>query len=239
MRCSPRKRHPYTERMNEPVVTIVVAAGSGVRLGGDGPKALRELDGVPLVRRSVDALAAGGCTRAIVVISAADHEGFVAALAGAPIPVVFVEGGERRQDSVRNGLLAVADEQIVLVHDAARPNVPPAVVERVIAAVQAGADAVVPVVDVVDSVRLLTADGSAVLDRSTVKAVQTPQGFRRSALLEAHAVLVDSGAEVTDDAAACELAGFDVTLVEGAAAAAKITTPIDLLVAEQFLTGGH
>ncbi len=223
--------------MNEPVVTIVVAAGSGIRLGGEVPKALRELAGVPLVRRSVDAMAAGGCTRAVVVISPSDHAAFDRALQRAAIPVTFVEGGARRQDSVRNGLLSINDAQIVLVHDAARPNVPAEVVERVIAAVAAGADAVVPVIDVVDSLRVLTEDGSEVLDRATVRAVQTPQGFRRAALVEAHAALAEADVDVTDDAAACELAGFSVTLVEGSQASAKITRPVDLVIAEQFLKG--
>lgn len=224
--------------MSEPVVTIVVAAGSGVRLGGAGPKALRELAGVPLVRLSVDALAAGGCDRAVVVVSTGDEAAFAAALDGADLPVDLVVGGARRQDSVAAGLAAAADAAIVLVHDAARPLVPPSVVAKVIEAVRAGADAVVPVVEVVDSLRQVAADGSScVLDRAGVRAVQTPQGFTRAALVAGHERVVESGVEVTDDAAACELAGYRVALVPGSSAALKITRPADLLIAERILAG--
>ena len=232
-------RIPIVNDMSEPVVAIVVAAGSGVRLGGAVVKALRDLAGQTLVARSVASLASGGCSHAVVVIPQGLRDEFAAALAGAPIPVRLVYGGARRQDSVVNGLAVVESfapgAQVVLVHDAARPLVPAPVTRSVIAAVRAGEDAVVPVIPVIDSVRALAATGSRVVDRDTLRAVQTPQGFRRSSLVAAHELIARRGLEVTDDAAACEQAGCRVALVEGSRDSLKITEPIDLLIAADVL----
>ncbi|SMO66876.1 2-C-methyl-D-erythritol 4-phosphate cytidylyltransferase [Propioniciclava tarda] len=222
----------------EPVVALVVAAGSGVRLGGEVPKALREIAGRPLVLRSVEQLAGGGCTHAVVVVAAGTEDAFAAALASAPVPVRLVRGGAERQDSVRLGLDAVAADpslagcRVVLVHDAARALVPAAVVARVIAAVQGGAPAVIPVTTVIDSVRQVLPGGSSVVDRATLRAVQTPQGFDLATLRAAHELIARDGVAVTDDAAACEHAGHSVVLVEGAREAMKITEPLDLVLAE-------
>ncbi|HQD61498.1 MAG TPA: 2-C-methyl-D-erythritol 4-phosphate cytidylyltransferase [Propioniciclava tarda] len=222
----------------EPVVALVVAAGSGVRLGGEVPKALREIAGRPLVLRSVEQLAGGGCTHAVVVVAAGTEDAFAAALASAPVPVRLVRGGAERQDSVRLGLDAVAADpslagcRVVLVHDAARALVPAAVVARVIAAVQGGAPAVIPVTTVIDSVRQVLPSGSSVVDRATLRAVQTPQGFDLATLRAAHELIARDGVAVTDDAAACEHAGHSVVLVEGAREAMKITEPLDLVLAE-------
>lgn len=221
-----------------PVVAIVVAAGSGVRLGGDVPKALRPVRGVPLVTRSVRQLAAGGCEVALVVVAPGLADEFAAALSDAPIPCHLVVGGSERQHSVANGLVAMtddpelADAPIVLVHDAARALVPVDAVARVIRAVRGGAVAVVPVVEVVDSIRQVHLGGSSVVDRTLLRAVQTPQGFDAAVLLEAHQLVAEHGLLLTDDAAACEFAGHEVTLVDGHADALKITSPLDLVVAE-------
>lgn len=222
-----------------PVVAIVVAAGSGSRLGAEVPKALVPVAGIPLVARAVARLAAGGVDEVVAVIPAAERDAFTDALAASPIPVVLVDGGSERQDSVANGIAALpdlpqedADGQVVLVHDAARAFVPAEVVARVIAAVRAGAEAVIPVVPVSDSIREVTDGGSAVIDRSRLRAVQTPQGFSRGVLEDAHAAVFETKASVTDDAAAAEYIGCEVTLVEGSRDAFKVTEPVDLLVAE-------
>lgn len=220
---------------SEPVVAIVVAAGSGSRLGAAVPKALVPVAGVPLIVRSVNQLAAGGVQRVVVVVAAGTEHEFSDALAGAPVPVTIVTGGAERQDSVACGIEALgegSETQVVLVHDAARAFVPPEVVQRVIAAVGAGADAVVPAVAVADSVRELHEAGSTVVDRSHLRAVQTPQGFPRAVIEGAHLALADARVPVTDDAAAAEYIGCTVDLVEGDRAAFKVTDPFDLLVAE-------
>lgn len=230
----------------EPVVAVVVAAGSGVRFGGAVPKALVELAGRPLVRHSVEALTAGGVERVVVVIADDLRSDFAEALKGVAVPVDLVAGGARRQDSVRAGLEALTatmagDSAVVLVHDAARPLVPQHVVRAVIDAVDSGQWAVVPAVPVVDSIRELAVldgvgdEGSSVVDRSRLRAVQTPQGFDLDSLLAAHRVVADSDEELTDDAAVMERVGQRVTIVPGSRESLKVTEPIDLALAEAVL----
>ncbi|WP_208292985.1 2-C-methyl-D-erythritol 4-phosphate cytidylyltransferase [Naumannella halotolerans] len=219
-----------------PAVALVVAAGSGVRLGAGMPKALVRLSGRSLVARSLDSLAAGGVAEAVVVAPAGHLVEFEKAVTDSPIPVRVVPGGGERQDSVQLGLSALDSvDGPVLVHDAARPLVPARVVSAVIEAVRGGAVAVVPVVAVTDSIRRLTDEGSEMVDRSTLRAVQTPQGFDPGVLTRAHELVRERGLLVTDDAAACEAAGHPVTLVAGAAESMKITTPADLRFAEALL----
>lgn len=224
-----------------PAVAIVVAAGSGSRLGADVPKALVELDGVPMVRRCLDALADGGVTSVVVTVPASYEARFQEALSGSPVPFRTVVGGARRQDSVRLGAEALAAgnpaDAVVLVHDAARPLVPSGVVAHVSRAVAAGAGAVVPAVPVIDSIRELDDLGSRVVDRSRLRAVQTPQGFRLGTLLAAHRHVEAEGIEVTDDAGAAEAIGHAVTLVPGHRDAMKITEPVDMVLAHAILAG--
>ncbi len=219
----------------QPVVAIVVAAGSGVRLGGEVPKALRVLAGRPLVSWSVDALAAGGVTEVVVVIGDGLQDVFTSALSDAPIPYRLVVGGDTRQESVSRGLQALPAGAVVLVHDAARPLVPVEVVRGVVEAVRAGAAAVIPVVPVSDTIRQVVEAGSVVVDRSGLRAVQTPQGFAREALVRSHAAA--DGREFTDDGAVCEACGYEVVLVPGSRESLKITEPYDLAVAEAIVRG--
>ncbi|SDB80282.1 2-C-methyl-D-erythritol 4-phosphate cytidylyltransferase [Raineyella antarctica] len=222
----------------EPVVAVVVAAGSGVRLGAGAPKALREIGGRALVAHAVNALAAGGVTRVVVVSRLELADDFDRALADATIPWTLVGGGAERQDSVANGLAEVArvepGARHVLVHDAARPFVPATVVAAVVDALRAGAPAVIPVTPVVDTIRALSGGpgASAVVDRSVLRAVQTPQGFDLATLVRAHQHVRSEGLAVTDDAMACEAIGAAVTLVEGSRDALKVTDPFDLEIAE-------
>jgi len=220
-----------------PAVAVVVAAGSGSRLGAAVPKALVELDGVTLVRRAVDALAEAGIDEIVVTIPEGMVDAFAEALRGAPARVATVVGGRIRQDSVRRGLAALgaAADAIVLVHDAARSLVPAETVRGVVAAVRAGADCVIPVMPVVDSVRRVTVEGNEIVDRADLRAVQTPQAARLQTLRDAHALVERDGVEVTDDAAVCEYSGLSVTLVPGHRDALKITEPIDLVLAQAIL----
>lgn len=225
----------------EPVAAVVVAAGSGVRLGGTTPKALRQIAGKTLVRHSVEMLVAAGVHAVVVVIAEAQRADFETALAGVGVPVELVSGGVERQDSVRAGLAGLATllpaARIVVVHDAARPLVPESVTREVIAAVSRGAVAVIPVVAVTDSIRLVEGDTSIVVDRSPLRAVQTPQGFRLSELRAAHELVHRGDLHVTDDAAACEVAGHHVELVAGSRESIKITESLDLAVAEAIWRG--
>ncbi|STD20172.1 2-C-methyl-D-erythritol 4-phosphate cytidylyltransferase [Dermacoccus nishinomiyaensis] len=197
------------------------------------------LRGAPLVTHAVRRILAGGGVSHVVVVTPATHESdFDEALAEFdPTLVTRVGGGAERSDSVRAGLAALdASCDAVLVHDAARCLAPPSLVARVLAALDDGADAVVPGVAVVDTIKLVEAREAQTVVASTparaaLRAIQTPQGFRRSALLAAHAC----GADATDDAALVELAGADVVVVAGDDLALKVTTPLDMVLAEHLL----
>lgn len=199
------------------------------------------LGGTPLVTHAVRRLVAtGGVSHVVVVVPASHEDEFADVLsefADGDVPVEIVAGGAERSDSVRCGLRALDREcDIVLVHDAARCLAPPSLVARVLAALDDGADAVVPGVAVVDTIKLVEAREAQTVVASTparaaLRAIQTPQGFRRSALLAAHAC----GADATDDAALVELAGADVVVVAGDDLALKVTTPLDMVLAEHLL----
>jgi 2-C-methyl-D-erythritol 4-phosphate cytidylyltransferase len=212
-------------------VGIVAAAGSGLRLGAEQPKALVLLAGRPLVCWAVDALRAGGVSDVVVAVPADDRAAFAAAL---PADVVLIEGGASRTASVRAALAAVGGAaDAVLVHDAARPLTPPDIVARVLAALAAGAPAVVPVLPVVDTTVVVDVDGvvTGTLDREPLRRVQTPQGFDRATLVDAYGRLPE-GAELTDDAAVVRTAGVTVSTVPGDERAAKVTVAHDLVLAE-------
>ena len=211
------------------VWTIVVAAGRGERFGGD--KQAADLGGRPVVSRSV--AAAAEASDGVVVVVAPERLVAAEALVGggndAATVVTLVTGGATRSASVRAGLAAVPDDAVVvLVHDGARPLASAALFARVVAAVRAGADAVVPGVPVADSLRAV--DGG-VVDRDGVLAVQTPQGFPADRLRAAHA----AGTDASDDATLVEAVGGTVVVVDGEPANLKITRPVDLALATASL----
>ncbi|MFG1840915.1 2-C-methyl-D-erythritol 4-phosphate cytidylyltransferase [Micromonospora sp. NPDC049175] len=217
------------------VAVLVPAAGAGVRLGPGRPKALRLLAGEPLLVHAVRRLAAAPSVHTIVVAAPVADVQAVRELLAPVAPVIVVPGGAERQASVAAALAAVpAGPTIVLVHDAARALTPPELVESVAAAVRDGRDAVIPVLPVVDTIKEVGA-GEVVLgtvDRSALRAAQTPQGFRRAVLSAAHAA---AGDPLTDDAGLVEKQGVTVSCVPGSEYALKITRPFDLALAEHLL----
>lgn len=213
------------------VAVIVVAAGSGTRLGLGEPKAFVGIDEHSILRHALEHVFAGPLAQ-VVVVAPADRVGD--ALTEARLAagerrelVSVVAGGHTRQESVAAGLHAVwPDVRYVLVHDAARALTPSAVFTRVVSALDAGGDAVLPVIPMVDTVKRV--DGAqvvAALDRSELAAAQTPQGFRRSVLDAAYASAAE---DHTDDAALVQAAGHIVMTVPGDQLAFKITTAADL-----------
>ena len=209
--------------------TVVVAAGDGLRFGSDKQSA--DLGGVSVLERSV-ATASDVSDGVVVVVGESRVEGARTLLAGVVGVVEVVSGGATRSASVRAGLAAVPGAvEVVLVHDGARPLATAAVYGRVIAAVRAGADAVVPVIAVSDSLR---STSGGVVDREAVVAVQTPQGFRAVAIRAAHA----GGANATDDTTLLEANGGTVVVVDGETDNVKITRPVDLEVARCLLAEG-
>ena len=214
------------------VAAIVAAAGRGERLGAHVPKALVEVGGISLVAHAVMRVSAAGCDIVVVAAPPDALDDVASVLSG----VIVIAGGATRQESVALALQQLpTDVDVVLVHDAARGLAPVAVAEAVIAAVRGGADAVVPVLPVADTVKEVDAEGVVrrTLDRSALRAVQTPQGFRREVLDHAHRAAAEAGS--TDDATLVEALGLAVTTVPGAAIALKVTTRDDLLVAALLL----
>lgn len=214
---------------------IVPAAGRGERLGTGRPKAMQMLAGQSLLVRAVRGALASGVVDAVVVAAPAELLDEVGALLAADAPrLTVVAGGAARRDSVAAALRRTPpDIDTVLVHDAARCLTPPEVFAAVAAELVAGAAAVVPVLPLADTVKLI--DGDLVVetaDRSALRAVQTPQGFRRDVLERAHATVPD---EVTDDAGLVERLGVPVRVVPGHSEAFKITRPVDLLLAEAVI----
>ena len=208
------------------VAAIVAAAGRGERLGAHVPKALVEVGGRPLVAHAVARLRAAGCSEVVVAAPAEAVDRFAALLPDATV----IAGGATRQASVAAALQTLpADVDVVLVHDAARGLAPSSVAEAVIAAVRAGADAVVPVLPLADTVKEVDSAGwvRRTLDRAALRAVQTPQGFRRLVLERAHQA-AGSG-DSYDDASLVEALGLTVRTVPGDPAALKITTAADLV----------
>jgi len=214
------------------VGAVLAAGGRGDRLGADVPKALVPLAGQTLVAHAWHALRDGGVTE-VVVAAPAEH---VAAIAALLPEARVVAGGATRTASVRRALASMPGEvDVVLVHDAARALAPASLVARVIAAVESGADAVVPVIAVIDTVKEVDTAGTVVrtVDRTALRAVQTPQGFRHQVLVRAHEAAGD--ADASDDAGLVEQLGVAVVTVPGSDDALKVTTRSDLILAEALL----
>lgn len=224
---------------------VIPAAGRGVRLGPGTPKALRALNGTPMLVHAVRAMAASRAVSLVVVVAPPDGAPEVKLLLDAhALPertdYLVVPGGDSRQESVRLGLDALPDHiTAVLVHDAARPLVPEETVDAVVAAVHGGAPAVVPALPLADTVKQVepAAKGEpesvvATPDRAVLRAVQTPQGFDRATLVRAHDTVTDN---VTDDASMVEQLGLPVVVVPGHEEAFKVTRPLDLVLAEAVL----
>jgi 2-C-methyl-D-erythritol 4-phosphate cytidylyltransferase len=218
------------------VWAVLVAAGRGERLGEDRPKAFAKLAGRPMLAESLERLERSDWIEAIVVVAAPEWEEpsiLVAEEVAAGKVRAVVTGGVTRADSVRIGLQEVAEETaVVLVHDAARPLLPEAVVDRLLPALAEGWDGAVPALPVADTLK--RADGDAVtetIDRTDLYAVQTPQAFVATTLRAALAGERDA----TDCAASVEAAGGRVRLVEGDPLLVKVTTPADLAVVERLV----
>jgi 2-C-methyl-D-erythritol 4-phosphate cytidylyltransferase len=210
-------------------VALLVAAGSGERLGAVRPKAFVTLAGRPMLEWSLDALRAAGLTEIVVALPPGE---------AAPDGCTGVPGGATRSESVRAALAAADPSEAVVVHDAARPLVEPAMFREALAALE-GADAAVAAAQVTDTVKEAGPDHrvTATLDRSRLWAIQTPQAFRRATLVRALDVGDDVLAQATDDAWLVERGGGAVVVVPSSPANFKVTTPHDLTVAELLLSG--
>lgn len=225
------------------VAALIVAAGRGLRAGGETPKQYRELAGQPVLRRTLAPfLAEPAVTQIVVVIGAGDEACYEKAVSGCGSDRLTqpISGGATRQDSVRLGLQALSAggfDGVVLIHDAARPFVSPALIARAIAAARR-APAAIPALPVTDTVKLVDAEGrvSETPPRDRLVTVQTPQAFAFQPLLAAHESAAHAGLSgFTDDAALIEWAGHAVATFPGEAANVKLTHPEDFAAAEERL----
>jgi 2-C-methyl-D-erythritol 4-phosphate cytidylyltransferase/2-C-methyl-D-erythritol 2,4-cyclodiphosphate synthase len=215
------------------VTALIVAAGKGERLGGDVPKQYRLLGGKPVLRWAVESLIRHPAVKSTRVVIGKDQQEQAGLALGGLDVGAFVEGGAERADSVRAGLEAI-DGEAVLVHDAARPFCPSAVVDRLIAQLEFFEGAA-PVLAVGDTLARVGDQLEDAIDRSGMVRVQTPQAFRLDALRLAYSGW--SGLSPTDETTVLRAAGMRVAAVEGDPALEKLTTPADFQRAEQWLAG--
>lgn len=218
---------------------IIVAGGKGLRMGGEVPKQFLPIGGKPVLMRTVEAFYQTDAETGIVLVLPQEQQSYWKNLCcqyDFRIPYILADGGCTRFHSVRNGLQVIPDEDsdsLIAVHDGVRPFVSPRVIQECFEAATRWR-AVVPVLDMVDSVRQLSEDGcSMAVDRSCLKLVQTPQTFRADILKNAYRQ--EFTERFTDDASVVEASGVSVALVSGNRENIKITTPFDLKIAEALL----
>lgn len=228
-----RTRRAAVDGLSVTTTALIVAAGSGSRMGGDVPKQYRMLGGKPVLRWAAEALIGHPMISAVrVVIGEGQQQEASSALAALPIGKL-IEGGAERADSVKAGLKAVSGNA-VLVHDAARPFCPPAVIDRLLARLEF-CDGAAPVLPVGDTLARAADTLGDPVDRAGLVRVQTPQAFRLDALKSAYDRW--KGPSPTDETTVVRAAGMRVAAVNGDARLEKLTLPGDFERAEQWLTG--
>jgi 2-C-methyl-D-erythritol 4-phosphate cytidylyltransferase len=218
---------------------VLAAAGRGERLGAGAPKAYLALGGEMLLRRALRPFLTHPAVADVAVVVGDPSEARAREVLGDP-RVRLVQGGAQRQDSVRAGIAALGEVDLILVHDAARPFVTRALIDAVAdAALQHGA--AVPAIPVPETVKRIDGAGfvEATVPREGLRLAQTPQGFRAALLRRAHAEAAAAGRTATDDAALVELLGERVWLVPGDPHNIKITSPADRTIAEAILAASE
>lgn len=210
---------------------VIVAGGMGLRAGGDEPKQFQMLGDMPMLMHTIDAFYNyNNFIRIILVLPSGyetqwremcEHHNFT-------IPYVTVEGGETRFHSVRNGLSIVEDDEIVAIHDAARPFITPDVISQAFQEAIEYNCGVIPVIDETNSLRMETETGSVHVDRTKFKLVQTPQVFPAALLKRAYHTSYNP--TFTDDASVAEAYGISIRLIPGSEMNIKITTPLDFML---------
>jgi len=226
------------------VAALIVAGGSGRRMGSEIPKQYMDIGGAPLIRHTLEAFLSHPRVDVVQAVIGEDHgELFAKAVMGLKMPMP-VSGGKTRQQSVLNGLEALARREmgapsVVMIHDAARPFVTADLISRLLDALGMH-EGVIPALPVVDTIKQVDDEGiiTATIPRRTLRAAQTPQVFYLAPILAAHrSALQDGATELTDDAAVAERAGFEVAAILGEERNRKITTPGDLNWARDLVKG--
>ena len=212
---------------------LIVAGGSGKRMGSDLPKQFLEVAGKPIILHTLEAFQRYDASIRFIVVLPAAHRSLWESIAGEwASKVTVVEGGAERFHSVKNGLAAIEGDGCVAIHDAVRPLVSTSTIEQAVEKARKHGGAI-PVVPVVESVREVNAEKSQPFDRNRLRLVQTPQCFDLGTIKAAYAR--DFSPSFTDDASVYEAAGNTIALTEGNRENIKITTPADLQIAEALL----
>lgn len=210
---------------------IIVAGGKGLRMGGEIPKQFLPINGKPILMLTIERFYSFDTEMRIILVLPKDQHLYWKSLCedyNFQIPHIVAQGGETRFHSVKNGLSFAHDDGIIAVHDGVRPFVSHEVIERCFTEA-VPCQAVVPVLDMVDSVRFVDGSKSVTVDRNAYKSVQTPQVFSTTLLKNAYNQEFSS--LFTDDASVVESFGVSVTLVPGNRENIKITTPFDIQIA--------
>jgi 2-C-methyl-D-erythritol 4-phosphate cytidylyltransferase len=215
---------------------VIVAGGKGFRVGGDIPKQFIPIGSKPMLMHTIEAFYSFNKNIRIIIVlpnefvqlwqQLCDEQNFT-------IKHSIVLGGETRFHSVKNGLNEVAPDEIVAIHDGARPFVTPKLIENCFNEAFNSQCGIIPVIDEINSVRRVTANGSEIVDRTELKLVQTPQAFPAHLLQEAYQTKYNSS--FTDDASVAERNGIEIRLIPGENSNIKITTPLDIIIAEYLL----
>ncbi len=225
---------------DEKIVCLVAAAGKGKRFGRETPKTFHAVEGLTLLVRSLKSLGAwDGISRFVVMVPEGWEKQAEDDLAEnfAGIEATVIVGGETRQESVAIGLEAAGDADIVLVHDAARPFVSPALIERVVEGVRE-TGAAVPALHMTDTLgRLRGEELDAIVPREKVVGIQTPQGFRTEVLRKAFEAAEGSDQKMTDESSLVLAAGMPVKVVDGERWNVKVTVKDDIDIVTSFLSG--
>jgi len=214
---------------------LILAGGKGLRMGADLPKQFLLLAGKPVLMHVLEAFRKADPKTEIILVLPAEHQEYWAELCkkyNFTVKHQVATGGEVRFESVRNGLKLIQEEGLIAVHDGVRPLVSVELIKLCFEKA-AAFGAVIPVFELIESIRRIEGERSFSEDRSFFRSVQTPQTFRSEILKKAYEQPYQN--VFTDDASVAEAAGYEITLVEGSRENIKITTPQDLLLAEQLL----
>ena len=226
---------------NKTLAVVIVAGGSGLRMGSEIPKQFIKVNGAQIIEHTLQAFLECKLAQKIVVVCNKDYidhtKKLVSAICAA-VPIEVVAGGTTRQLSVYEGLQKVSDFEYVMIHDAVRCCLSVEDIHKLYDALKVSACALG--VRVNDTIKLADSDSHAIvktIDRQNLWHIQTPQAFKVADIIEAHNQALQSGYEATDDCAIAEKAGMVVKIVEGSYTNIKVTTPSDLILAGEFLKG--
>ncbi|MDD4821759.1 MAG: 2-C-methyl-D-erythritol 4-phosphate cytidylyltransferase [Bacteroidales bacterium] len=211
---------------------IIVAGGKGIRMSADLPKQFLKLGDKPILMHTILRFAEYDPTMKIIVVLPQDQQDFWKTLCRQydfMVPHKIANGGDTRFQSVKNGLAFIRETGLVGIHDGVRPFVSTEVIDRCYKTAET-VGAVIPVIDILETVREVLPEGSRSVNRNLYKVVQTPQVFQNDLLLRAYNQLYRE--EYTDDASVVESCDIKVTLVEGNRENIKITTPLDMMLGE-------